>query len=233
MKQMPVHKLPYKPPVHVHLWKNNHRSGRSKQYCQDYQPDIGLCHTLAAHVYLSQCCQSVARRQAFQENYLHNPDAQQLCRVQRWILLKEESNKMFFSFFVLSLKSKSLKQMRLQVLILAEIYFYPEYRLNSVREPLIKSVLRFVNATSMSHVSWMNSLSPGFPIAALASTCNSPDITRTYRLALEHPESQSVSPRFDQRFLSLDKCQKNWIVFVNFTLMAVLLIWEFSKVLII
>jgi len=49
------------------------------------------------------------------------------------------------------------------------------------KEPLIKS--------------WMNILSPQFPIAEKASTCNSPAITSAYRLALENPESQSVSPR--------------------------------------
>ncbi len=52
--------------------------------------------------------------------------------------------------------------------------------------------------------SWMNSLSPESPIAALASTCNR--ITHALiptlgRLALENPEPQSVSPRLDQRLL--------------------------------
>ena len=64
----------------------------------------------------------------------------------------------------------------------------------------------------------MNSLSPEFPIAALVSTCkatapahapylrpvgNSSDITGTYRLAIENSESQSISPRLNQRSLSL------------------------------
>ena len=75
--------------------------------------------------------------------------------------------------------------------------------LNSyTKEPLIKSILRFVNATSMSHVSWMNSLSPESPIAALASTCNSP-AHKHISIALENSESQSVSPRLNQRFPNL------------------------------
>ncbi len=127
MKQMPVHNRLYKLLVHVHLLKNNHRSGKSKQYCQDYQPDIALCHTLAAHVCLSQCRQSVARRQALLVNYLHNPDAQQLCRVQRLILLKEESNKMFFSFLYFLYKSEVPWVIKadkiIQGVMLAEINF--------------------------------------------------------------------------------------------------------------
>ncbi len=73
-----------------------------------------------------------------------------------------------------------------------------------IREPLNNSILRFVNATSMSHVSWMNSLSPAriasyWPIAALASTCNR--ITHKHiSIALEDSESQSVSPGLVQRF---------------------------------
>ena len=54
----------------------------------------------------------------------------------------------------------------------------------AVKEPLIKS--------------WMNSLSPEFPIAALASTCNSP-AHKHISIALENSESQSASPRLDQR----------------------------------
>ncbi len=50
--------------------------------------------------------------------------------------------------------------------------------------------------------SWMNSLSPESPIAALASICNRITITSTYRLALEDSESQSVSPRLVQRLLN-------------------------------
>ncbi len=100
MKQMPTHSHPYKPLVHVHLLKSNHQSGKSKQYCQDYLPNIDLCHTLVTHVYFSKCHLLVERRQVFPLNYLHSPDARQLCKVQRLIWLKEESDKIIFSFLM-------------------------------------------------------------------------------------------------------------------------------------
>ena len=69
---------------------------------------------------------------------------------------------------------------------------YPVFRYSIVRQPQITS--------------WMNSLSPArianrWPIAALASTCNSPAhalIPALGRLAAENSESQSTSPMFNQ-----------------------------------
>jgi len=46
----------------------------------------------------------------------------------------------------------------------------------------------------------MNRRCPAYPIAALPSARNSLAITSTWRLALEHAESQSISSRLIQRF---------------------------------
>ena len=63
--------------------------------------------------------------------------------------------------------------------------------------------------------SWMNSLSPEFSIAALARTCNSPAITSSCRLALENPESQSISPRLNQRLHMLNKNKINLLMVLS------------------
>jgi len=56
----------------------------------------------------------------------------------------------------------------------------------------------FDGTEGISIHSWMVSLSPIFPIAALISTFNRTTIKSTGRLVLEKPESQTHAPRVNR-----------------------------------